>query len=249
MFKGVNNDLTFLLRHLVEFRCSGKNCKAEMLVNLPELQFLASMLRSHCCPRAMAFLCKGACLLISACLNVRHPRCLVPMIVVNIARVYLAALYMQDKQHYRAIVSMRTTLCLAKACLLVLIWRSCHEERAFIFKMITKLAAVMLPCLRQFVLGFFNRGRRRMSLNNIRAPLLFPTHQPSRRFFISACERLRSHLGTPYDPAFQVAIGHMTFVVMLGCALLGMKGIACLPGGRYVLQFFLCPSDALQVQS
>ncbi|CAE7889342.1 unnamed protein product, partial [Symbiodinium necroappetens] len=99
--------------------------------------------------------------------------CLVPMIVVNIARVYL--------------------------------------ERAFIFKMITKLAAVM--------------------------------------FFISACERLRSHLGTPYDPTFQVAIGHMTFVVMLGCALLGMKGIACLPGGRYVLQFFLCrgcprlPSD------
>ena len=38
----------------------------------------------------------------------------------------------------------------------------------------------------------------------------------------------------------------MTFVVMLGCASLGMKGIARLPGGLYVVQFFLCPSDAVQ---
>ncbi|CAE7450254.1 unnamed protein product [Symbiodinium sp. CCMP2456] len=137
--------------------------------------------------------------------------CLVPMIVVNIGRVYLAALYLQDELHYQAILSMRTILCLAKACLVVLIWRSCHEERAFIFKMITKLTAIM--------------------------------------FVLTSCERLYSHLHPSYDPVFHVAIGHMTLVVMLGCALLGMKGIACLPGGRYVLQFFLCrgcprlPSD------
>ena len=87
------------------------------------------------------------------------------MIVVSIGRVYLAVSFLQDELHYRAIVSTRTILCLAKAGLVVLIWRSCHEERAFIFKMITKLACIMLPCLRKFVILYVSFMLRQMSLN------------------------------------------------------------------------------------
>mmetsp|Transcript_56644 Transcript_56644/g.132363 ORF Transcript_56644/g.132363 Transcript_56644/m.132363 type:complete len:569 (-) Transcript_56644:12-1718(-) len=150
--------------------------------------------------------------------GIQHPELTVPfvfLVPINMTCLTSAVLELfflhEEARYFYIVVQMISILC--RLLLLILAWRRSPDERSFILKMITKCVPAML--LLRFMIRF-------------PCKLAF-MHHSGGHLTLAELTMLREF----------VLIPAASFVVMLGLAWLGIRGLAMLPGGLCLLQFFL----------